>query len=214
MQDKQVKEAKSKCRTIASLLTDPPNPHSKAVLMFKKGRQRSKKYTLTSFGSVDEDKCQDGMFPGSESEFDDDGFSAAPDPTWDSDYLDMLKRRATAGAEGRGDGAEDTPSPGLSETAGKGAQLFEQQRKRAAEHAKKVETAQLNLDERCTRQKSSLLPTEAGYDAEERSIDTSRGKVRPPLAPKPQVIQEAPQILQAGGKRAQLFARRQNRTSM
>lgn len=147
VQDKQVKEAKSKCRTIASLLTDAPNPHSKGVLMFKKRRQRSKKYTLTSFGSVDEDTCQDsqeedGVFPGSESEFDEDGFSGAPDPTWDSDYLDMLEKRATAGTEGRGDGAEDAPSPGLSETAGKGAQLFEQQRKRAAEHAKKVEAAQ------------------------------------------------------------------------
>ncbi|GAA6234597.1 synaptopodin 2-like protein, partial [Lates japonicus] len=146
-QDKHVKEAKSKCRTIASLLTDAPNPHSKGVLMFKKRRQRSKKYTLTSFGSVDEDRCQDsqeedGVFPGSESEFDEDGFSSVPDPTWDSDYLDMLEKRATAGTEGRGDGAEDAPSPGLSETAGKGAQLFEQQRKRAAEHAKKVEAAQ------------------------------------------------------------------------
>lgn len=115
--------------------------------MFKKRRQRSKKYTLTSFGSVDEDRCQDsqeedGVFPGSESEFDEDGFSSVPDPTWDSDYLDMLEKRATAGTEGRGDGAEDAPSPGLSDTAGKGAQLFEQQRKRAAEHAKKVEAAQ------------------------------------------------------------------------
>ncbi|XP_068575406.1 synaptopodin 2-like protein [Cebidichthys violaceus] len=147
VQDKQVKEAKSKCRTIASLLTDAPNPHSKGVLMFKKRRQRSKKYTLTSFGSVDEDRSQDsqeedGVFPGSESEFDEEGFSAAPDPTWDSDYLDMLEKRATAGTEGRGDGAEDAPSPGLSNTTGKGAQLFEQQRKRAAEHAKKVEAAQ------------------------------------------------------------------------
>ncbi|CAJ1067062.1 LOW QUALITY PROTEIN: synaptopodin 2-like protein [Xyrichtys novacula] len=146
-QDKNVKEAKSKCRTIASLLTDAPNPHSKGVLMFKKRRQRSKKYTLTSFGSVDEDQCrdsqeEDGVFPGSESEFDDDAFSAAPDPTWDSDYIDMLEKRATAGTEGRGDGAEDAPSPGLSDTTGKGAQLFEQQRKRAAEHAKKVEAAQ------------------------------------------------------------------------
>lgn len=115
--------------------------------MFKKRRQRSKKYTLTSFGSVDEDRCQDsqeedGVFPGSESEFDEDGFSAVPDPTWDSDYLDMLEKRATAGIGGRGDGAEDAVSPGLSDTAGKGAQLFEQQRKRAAEHAKKVEAAQ------------------------------------------------------------------------
>lgn len=115
--------------------------------MFKKRRQRSKKYTLTSFGSVDEDKCQDsqeedGALPGSESEFDDDGFSALPDPTWDSDYLDMLEKRATAGTEGRRDGEEDAPSPGLSDTAGKGAQLFEQQRKRAAEHAKKMEAVQ------------------------------------------------------------------------
>ncbi|XP_029963456.1 synaptopodin 2-like protein isoform X2 [Salarias fasciatus] len=146
LQDKHVKEAKSKCRTIASLLTDAPNPHSKGVLMFKKRRQRSKKYTLTSFGSVDEDTCrdsqeEDGAFPGSESEFDEDGFSAAPDPTWDSDYLDMLEKRATAGTEGRGDGVEDAPSPGLSNTAGKGAQLFEQQRKRVAEHAKKAEAA-------------------------------------------------------------------------
>ncbi|XP_033835847.1 synaptopodin 2-like protein [Periophthalmus magnuspinnatus] len=146
-QDKNVKEAKSKCRTIASLLTDAPNPHSKGVLMFKKRRQRSKKYTLTSFGSVDEDRChdsqeEDGVFPGSESEFDEDGFSSVPDPTWDSDYIDMLEKRATAGTEGRGDGAEDAPSPGLSDISGKGAQLFEQQRKRAVEHAKKIEAAQ------------------------------------------------------------------------
>uniref|UniRef100_A0A3P9KWR5 Synaptopodin 2-like protein n=1 Tax=Oryzias latipes TaxID=8090 RepID=A0A3P9KWR5_ORYLA len=123
LQDKHVKEAKSKCRTIASLLTDAPNPHSKGVLMFKKRRQRSKKYTLTSFGSVDEDKCQDsqeedGVFQGSESEFDEEGFSAVPDPTWDSDYLDKLEKRATAGTEGRGN------------EVGDGAQLFEQQRKR------------------------------------------------------------------------------------
>lgn len=147
LQDKHVKEAKSKCRTIASLLTDAPNPHSKGVLMFKKRRQRSKKYTLTSFGSVDEDTShdsqeEDGVFPGSESEFDEDGFSAAPDPTWDSEYLDMLEKRATAGSEGRGEGIEDAPSPGLSNTTGKGAKLFEQQRKRVAEHAKKVEASQ------------------------------------------------------------------------
>ncbi|XP_010862211.2 synaptopodin 2-like protein [Esox lucius] len=144
IQDKQVKEAKTKCRSIASLLTDAPNPHSKGVLMFKKRRQRSKKYTLTSFGSVDEDMQQDsqeedGLFPGSESEFDEDGFSAAPDTTWDSDYLDALEKRA--GGD-RGDGAEDAPSPGLSDISGKGAQLFEQQRKRAAEHAKKVAATQ------------------------------------------------------------------------
>ncbi|CAL8369363.1 unnamed protein product [Gadus morhua 'NCC'] len=146
-QDKHVKEAKTKCRTIASLLTDAPNPHSKGVLMFKKRRQRSKKYTLTSFGSVDEDMCQesqeeDGVFQGSESEFDEEGFSAAPDPTWDSDCLDKLDKRAAASTGGSGEMSGDAPSPGLSDTTGKGAQLFEQQRRRAAEHAKKTEAAQ------------------------------------------------------------------------
>ncbi|KAM9847600.1 synaptopodin 2-like protein [Aulostomus maculatus] len=165
LQDKQVKEAKSKCRTIASLLTDAPNPHSKGVLMFKKRRQRSKKYTLTSFGSVDEDRCQDsqeddGVCPGSESEFDEDGFSSAPDPTWDSDYLDMLEKRATAGTEGRGDGEENAPSPGLSDTTGKGAQLFEQQRKRAAEHALKVEATQHQAPPQSQIQEQSQLHPE------------------------------------------------------
>lgn len=168
-QDKHVKEAKSKCRTIASLLTDAPNPHSKGVLMFKKRRQRSKKYTLTSFGSVDEDLChdsqeEDGVFPGSESEFDEEGFSAVPDPTWDSDYLDMLEKRATAGTEGRRDGIEGATSPGLSNTTGKGAQLFEQQRKKAADHDKKVEAAQpqvvqSNVQGQVNLQSHQITPT-------------------------------------------------------
>ncbi|XP_072523212.1 synaptopodin 2-like protein [Salminus brasiliensis] len=139
VQDKQVKEARSKCRTIASLLTDAPNPHSKGVLMFKKRRQRAKKYTLTCFGSVDgeslsntEGETEDeSLFPGSESELDEDSLSTVPDPTWDSGYLDILERRTSACV-----GTDEDPegSPGLSATSGKGAQLFEQQRKRAEKH--------------------------------------------------------------------------------
>ncbi|XP_067285956.1 synaptopodin 2-like protein [Pseudorasbora parva] len=143
LQDKQVKEARSKCRTIASLLTDAPNPHSKGVLMFKKRRQRAKKYTLTCFGSVDgesysntEGETEDeSLFPGSESELDEDGFSAAPDPTWDSGYLDVLEKRTSAFIVPDRD-AEI--SPGLNATSGKGAQLFELQRKRSEEHMSKL----------------------------------------------------------------------------
>ncbi|XP_035256809.1 synaptopodin 2-like protein [Anguilla anguilla] len=149
-QEKQVKEARTKCRTIACLLTDAPNPHSKGVLMFKKRRQRSKKYTLTSFGCVEEDAApqdsheeeeEDGVLPGSESEFDEDGLPAAPDPTWDSDYLEALEKKASAAGPGAGEGggAED---PGLTATSGKGAQLFEQQRRRAAEHAMRAAARQ------------------------------------------------------------------------
>uniref|UniRef100_A0A8C1U0T2 Synaptopodin 2-like protein n=1 Tax=Cyprinus carpio TaxID=7962 RepID=A0A8C1U0T2_CYPCA len=187
--DKQVKEARSKCRTIASLLTDAPNPHSKGVLMFKKRRQRSKKYTLTSFGSVDEDMRQDsqeedGIFPGSESEFDEEGFSSAPDPTWDSDYLEMLeKRSASRGQEGEGGAL----SPGLSDTSGKGAQLFEQQRRRAEEHAKKMEAAQ----EQCQSQMLGIALKESQALPQLQTLQpqpdplTKPNVQPPPVAPKP-----------------------------
>uniref|UniRef100_K7GA67 Synaptopodin 2-like protein n=1 Tax=Pelodiscus sinensis TaxID=13735 RepID=K7GA67_PELSI len=134
-QEKNVKEAKTKCRTIASLLTDAPNPHSKGVLMFKKRRQRAKKYTLVSFGSVDEDRCyeeEDGVFPTSESEFDEEGFSDARSLTnhsdWDNTYLDIEKPKPESEQQ------EGQRRQGLSEASGRGARLFEQQRERAGQY--------------------------------------------------------------------------------
>ncbi|XP_028844119.1 synaptopodin 2-like protein [Denticeps clupeoides] len=192
LQDKQVKEARSKCRTIASLLTDAPNPHSKGVLMFKKRRQRSKRYTLTSFGSVDEDLRQDsqeedGVFPGSESEFDEDGFSAAPDPTWDSDYLELLEKRAASVVGRPMDGTDDSSSPGLSNTSGKGAQLFEQQRKRAAEHAKKMQAqTQSQLQEQIHT--LSMAPTTQAFPVQtppQAAPHVLAAPEPPPAAPKP-----------------------------
>ncbi|NXE75501.1 SYP2L protein, partial [Cochlearius cochlearius] len=134
IQEKNVKEAKTKCRTIASLLTDAPNPHSKGVLMFKKRRQRAKKYTLVSFGSVDEDRSyeeEDGVFPTSESEFDEEGFSDARSLTnhsdWDNTYLDIEKAKSDSEQK-------EEKQKGLSEASGKGARLFEQQRQRAGKY--------------------------------------------------------------------------------
>ncbi|XP_041670761.1 synaptopodin 2-like protein [Cheilinus undulatus] len=107
--EKQVKEARTKCRSIASLLTDAPNPNSKGVLMFKKRRQRAKKYTLTCFGKAEGDRGGDtegetggeteeegGSSILSGSEVDEEGFSASFDPTWDTGYLDLLDRRSSA----------------------------------------------------------------------------------------------------------------------
>uniref|UniRef100_A0A674KBG0 Synaptopodin 2-like protein n=1 Tax=Terrapene triunguis TaxID=2587831 RepID=A0A674KBG0_9SAUR len=134
-QEKNVKEAKTKCRTIASLLTDAPNPHSKGVLMFKKRRQRAKKYTLVSFGSVDEDRCyeeEDGVFPTSESEFDEEGFSDARSLTnhsdWDNTYLDIEKPKPESEQQ------LGQMQQGLSEASGRGAWLFEQQRERSGQY--------------------------------------------------------------------------------
>ncbi|CAL9699327.1 unnamed protein product [Knipowitschia caucasica] len=103
--EKQVKEARTKCRSIASLLTDAPNPNSKGVLMFKKRRQRAKKYTLTCFGKAAEDKGSETEGETEEegsssilsgSEVDEEGFSTSYDPTWDSGYFDLLERRSSA----------------------------------------------------------------------------------------------------------------------
>ncbi|XP_074855828.1 synaptopodin 2-like protein isoform X2 [Carettochelys insculpta] len=134
-QEKNMKEAKTKCRTIASLLTDAPNPHSKGVLMFKKRRQRAKKYTLVSFGSVDEDRCyeeEDGVFPTSESEFDEEGFSDARSLTnhsdWDNTYLAIEKPKPESKQQ------PGERQQGLSDVSSRGAQLFEQQRVRAGQY--------------------------------------------------------------------------------
>ncbi|NXV88373.1 SYP2L protein, partial [Calonectris borealis] len=145
IQEKNVKEAKTKCRTIASLLTDAPNPHSKGVLMFKKRRQRAKKYTLVSFGSVDEDRSyeeEDGVFPTSESEFDEEGFSDARSLTnhsdWDNTYLDIEKSKSDSEQK-------EEKQKGLSEASGKGARLFEQQRERAGKYTVEKVPAQKSL---------------------------------------------------------------------
>ncbi|KFO36998.1 synaptopodin 2-like protein isoform X1 [Fukomys damarensis] len=131
LQEKSVKEAKTKCRTIASLLTAAPNPHSKGVLMFKKRRQRAKKYTLVSFGAATGTGTEeeDGVPPTSESELDEEAFSDARSLTnqsdWDSPYLDMELARV-------GSGTKESQGGQLSEVSGRGVQLFEQQRQRAA----------------------------------------------------------------------------------
>ncbi|XP_036121820.1 synaptopodin 2-like protein isoform X1 [Molossus molossus] len=141
LQEKSVKEAKTKCRTIASLLTAAPNPHSKGVLMFKKRRQRAKKYTLVSFGSAAGTGAEeeDGVPPTSESELDEEVFSDARSLTnqsdWDSPYLDMeLARPGSGAAEGQGSRSGGQ----LSEASGRGVQLFEQQRQRAASSTQKL----------------------------------------------------------------------------
>lgn len=130
-----MKEAKTKCRTIASLLTAAPNPHSKGVLMFKKRRQRAKKYTLVSFGAAagTGTEEEDGIPPTSESELDEEAFSDARSLTnqsdWDSPYLDMELARAGSGTT---ESQSSGPGGQLSEVSGRGVQLFEQQRQRAA----------------------------------------------------------------------------------
>ncbi|KAM5255679.1 synaptopodin-2 [Ctenodactylus gundi] len=139
LSEKQVKEAKSKCKSIALLLTDAPNPNSKGVLMFKKRRRRARKYTLVSYGTGElgredqeeeedgtgEDACEVAFLGTSESEVDEELLSDAEDDTqvvtfdWDSGLVDIEKKL------GRGDKMEMLP-----DTTGKGALMFAKRRER------------------------------------------------------------------------------------
>ncbi|XP_014932965.2 synaptopodin-2 [Acinonyx jubatus] len=138
LSEKQVKEAKSKCKSIALLLTDAPNPNSKGVLMFKKRRRRAKKYTLVSYGTGElereadeeeegdkEDNCEVAFLGTSESEVDEELLSDIDDSAqvvnfdWDSGLVDIEKKL------NRGDKMEMLP-----DTTGKGALMFAKRRER------------------------------------------------------------------------------------
>ncbi|XP_012641843.3 synaptopodin-2 isoform X2 [Microcebus murinus] len=141
LSEKQVKEAKSKCKSIALLLTDAPEPSSKGVLMFRRRRRRARRYTLVSYGtgrpargSAEEDEDEDGAcaaeLPGSsESEAEDneelpsdvdvDGGAPIVNFDWDSGLAGVERKLSS------GDKMEMLP-----DTSGKGALMFARRRER------------------------------------------------------------------------------------
>ncbi|XP_060635001.2 synaptopodin-2 [Anolis sagrei] len=144
LSEKQVKEAKSKCKSIALLLTAAPNPNSKGVLMFKKRRQRARKYTLVSYGTGEleryedegeEDEEEEGdkentfevtLLGTSESEIDEDFFSDLDKEDrivtfdWDTGLLEVEKKPKSG----------DEMSQLLPDSKGKGALMFAKRRQR------------------------------------------------------------------------------------
>ncbi|XP_072445260.1 synaptopodin-2-like isoform X2 [Chiloscyllium punctatum] len=131
LSEKQVKEAKSKCKSIALLLTATPTPSSKGALMFKKRRQRAKKYTLVSYGTGEfdpdddqEDSIEFALVPTSDSDLDEDfcaDVNSAQVVTfdWDTGLVEVEKKEKTEDEMQR-----------LPESKGKGALLFAKRRQR------------------------------------------------------------------------------------
>ncbi|XP_075705720.1 synaptopodin-2-like [Rhinoderma darwinii] len=146
LSEKQVKEAKSKCKSIALLLTSAPNPNSKGVLMFKKRRQRARKFTLTSYGTGELDRYEDEeddneeeeenkentfevtLYGATESDLDED-FSSDPENNahivtfdWDTGLVEVEKKLNSTEA------MEELP-----ETKGKGVLMFAKRKQRMDE---------------------------------------------------------------------------------
>ncbi|KAL7876053.1 hypothetical protein AOLI_G00110160 [Acnodon oligacanthus] len=174
LSEKQVKEAKSKCKRIALLLTAAaPNPNNKGVLMFKKHRQRAKQYTLVSYGTGEnepefetEENEEDNkethaveftVLATSETELDEDFFTNPPGHKsivtfdWDTGLLEIERKLHKP---------EDMNA--LPETKGKGALMFAQRRQRmdeiVAEHedmrSKGIPVEAVQEDEKHYQQKS------------------------------------------------------------
>ncbi|NWS73141.1 SYNP2 protein, partial [Crotophaga sulcirostris] len=188
LSEKQVKEAKSKCKSIALLLTAAPNPNSKGVLMFKKRRQRARKYTLVSYGTGelerDEDEGEEGegeegdkentfevsLLATSESEIDEDFFSDIEKDgkivtfDWDSGLLEVEKKTKS------GDEMQTLP-----ESTGKGALMFAKRRQRmdqitAEQEEMKAHTVHTEERREATMSESFQKVTSSVYQTKEEEI--------------------------------------------
>ncbi|KAK5899298.1 hypothetical protein CesoFtcFv8_008793 [Champsocephalus esox] len=126
--ERNVKETKFKCKQIARLLTDAPNPQNKGALLFKKRRQRVKKYTQVSYGTGEikldskdqiEEETEDVRAAGynfvatSESEFEEEYSVYHQQHNLNLNWASARKMEA--------------------ETTGRGVSMFERRRKRIDE---------------------------------------------------------------------------------
>nr|XP_032805924.1 synaptopodin 2-like protein [Petromyzon marinus] len=160
--EKQQKEVRRRCQNIAHSLASPvprapsadpgsPRPDSRGILMFRRRRQRVKRYTLVSYGMASDG--EGGEPPGASGEdYDEDedeeeeeeedeewarteGTEGRPN-AWDAVSSDW----ESAGAEGHhGRGGRDS-LPELGK--GKGALLFERRRQRVEELSREERAAE------------------------------------------------------------------------
>uniref|UniRef100_A0A8D0L611 Synaptopodin 2 n=1 Tax=Sphenodon punctatus TaxID=8508 RepID=A0A8D0L611_SPHPU len=190
LSEKQVKEAKSKCKSIALLLTGAPNPNSKGVLMFKKRRQRDRKYTLISYGTGeleryedegDEDEGEEGdkgdpfevtLLGTSESEIDEEFFSDIDNEgrivtfDWDTGLLEVEKKPKS----------EDEMQT-LAESKGKGALMFVKRRQRMDQitaEQEQMRTHTVHAEERSEATTTENMPKVSSSSYHTKEEEASR----------------------------------------
>lgn len=122
--ERHVRETKSKCKRIARLLTDAPNPQNKGALLFKKRRQRVKKYTLVSYGTG-EDQIEEETEEVKSAGY---NFVATSDSELEEEYSVYHQQHNLSLNWGSVREMEALPA-----TKGKGVLMFAQRRKRMDE---------------------------------------------------------------------------------
>uniref|UniRef100_A0A3Q1G6Y2 Synaptopodin 2b n=1 Tax=Acanthochromis polyacanthus TaxID=80966 RepID=A0A3Q1G6Y2_9TELE len=128
--ERHVKETKSKCKRIARLLTDAPNPQNKGALLFKKRRQRVKKFTLVSYGTGDNKLDSEDQIEEETKEVRSAGYNfvATSDSELEEQYCLYHQQHNLSLNWGSVREMEALP-----ETRGKGVLMFAQRRKRMDE---------------------------------------------------------------------------------
>ncbi|XP_014327286.2 synaptopodin-2-like isoform X1 [Xiphophorus maculatus] len=128
--ERHVKETKSKCKRIAQLLANAPNPQNKGALLFKKRRQRVKKYTLVSYGTGVHAFDSSGQIEGETDKVRSAGYSflGSSDSDFEEQYFQRHQYHNPALDWESGEDMDVLP-----ETKGKGLLMFEQRRKRIDE---------------------------------------------------------------------------------
>ncbi|XP_043969894.1 synaptopodin-2 isoform X3 [Gambusia affinis] len=128
--ERHVRETKSKCKRIAQLLANAPNPQNKGALLFKKRRQRVKKYTLVSYGTGVHAFDSSGHTEGETDKVRSAGYSfpGSSDSDFEEQYFQHHQYHNPALNWESGEDMDVLP-----ETKGKGLLMFEQRRKRIDE---------------------------------------------------------------------------------
>lgn len=127
--EKQAKENKSKCKQIARILTNAPNPQNKGAVLFKKRQQRVKKFTLVSYGTGDsrvesEDQVEEETQEVTSAEY---NFVATSESEFEEEYSVQQQQQQLNLSVNWRSIEEMEALPG---TKGKGVFMFAQRRQR------------------------------------------------------------------------------------
>lgn len=172
--EKQAKENKSKCKQIARLLTNAPNPQNKGAVLFKKRQQRVKKFTLVSYGTGDsrlesEDQIEEETEEVRPAEY---NFVATSESEFEEEYSVQQQQQQHNLSVNWGSIREMEALPG---TKGKGVFMFAQRRQRIDQ----IVSEQDELRNRGIPVETSPIPAHAGaqdiYDVEKMYAHTEQG---------------------------------------
>ncbi|XP_034542887.1 synaptopodin-2 [Notolabrus celidotus] len=150
--ERQAKENKSKCKRLALLLTNAPNPQNKGALLFKKRRQRVEKYTLVSYGTGQnqfdgDDQIEEETEDVRSAEY---NFEATSESELEEEYSVQQHQHNISLTWGSLREMEALP-----DTKGKGVLMFAQRRKRMDQMVSEHEDV-----------RSKVLPVERSFEPE------------------------------------------------